>query len=179
MAVAVTATAVTKEATMLRSRRFMAVVFVLVLILLGLFLANETGTGIPDQVVAEANAYARYLRVTTKSDVVELRIVTAAQPAGFVSEMSKASYADSVYYGSTYSLRSAAEGALSPRVSGTRPGPFPPLNLWCVYLGPSGKPATTVVFIGEHHDIYNADYILHEAVDADAALAKVGCEPLR
>ena len=105
-----------------------------------------------------------------------MRIVRAGQPSNFIAEMSKATYADSVYYGTTYSLEGLpVDGSLPVGHPSNRPAPFPPLNLWCVYLGASGRPAAAIAFIGEHHDIYNADYILHEAVDAQAVLASVGC----
>ena len=49
--------------------------------------AQETGSGVPNQVTSEAKAYARYLAKSTKQDVTVLHIVIAAQPAAFVEAM--------------------------------------------------------------------------------------------
>ena len=53
-----------------------------------------------------------------------------------------------------------------------RPLPFPPNTIWCVTATAPGKELR--MFVAEHQDLYNAEWLVHEPV-ADAAWVKVGC----
>jgi len=155
---------------MLRSRPLILVVFALAIVLVALVVVGESRAGPPDAVYSEATLYISYLSPSGQGRVTIERIVRASQPWNFVRETSKATFADSVYYETTYGLASPAQAQAYGASRGGRAVPFPPLNLWCVQLSNG-----SIIFVGEHHDMYNADYILHEAADAEAAAANVGC----
>ena len=77
--------------------------------------------------------------------------------------MSQAVFGDSAYYQIDYSYS-------GKRGSGLKPRPFPPKEVWCVLLGrersstddSTGETTYAVVFVAEHHDLYNADIVIHE-----------------
>ncbi len=137
----------------------------------------------PDAVRMAAQDYAQYLNSPAQTSGGEQassaqqggasvrRISRAARPHAFTAAMGKASFADSVYYGTTYSLEELASRRLAgSTLSGSRPIPYPPTELWCVQLS-NGQ----IIFVGQYIDLYNADWIMHEPVDASDSAQKVGC----
>jgi hypothetical protein len=71
-------------------------------------------------------------------------------------------------------------------MDGRMPLPFPPTEVWCVLLevqplaeGTAAEHA--VVFVAQHRDIYNADWVVHEGETATsspalaASLSRIGC----
>lgn len=156
---------------MLRSRRFTVFAFALVTVLLTLIIAEERSAGAPEEVTGLALAYAAQQAAPAQPSLRLQRLVRADQPGKLTAAMSRATFADSVFYQTSNGL---AQGTPA---TGRRAIPYPARNLWCAYLGVGDQPASVVILIGEHHDIYNADYIVHELVDSASALAQVGCPP--
>ena len=151
----------------------MALAAAVIVAALVIVVAADGGPAAPEAVQAMADDYARYLSFSSPQPVSVQRIVRAARPELFVQEISKATYSDSVYYRTAYSLKQLAEtGRPGPAtIYGVRPVPYPPKELWCVQLSDGG-----VVLIGQHHDMYNADWVLHGAADMNAMVERVGCQ---
>jgi hypothetical protein len=115
----------------------------------------------PESVQSMADNYARYLSFSSLEPVSVERITRAAHPERFGQNMSKATYGDSVYYRTVYSLEQMAETGQPRPGNGGRAVSFPPKELWCVLLSDG-----SLVVVGQHLDLYNADWVLHEVVDA-------------
>ncbi len=145
--------------------RILAIVLAAVAIIAALIIAllAKGAATTPDAVQTMADYYAGFVSRSTPQLVTVERIVRAARPERFEQALSKATYADSVYYRTAHSLRQST-------IIGVRPVPYPPKSLWCVQLSDGG-----VIVVGQHHDLYNADWVLHEVVDADSTPARVGC----
>lgn len=106
---------------------------------------------------------ASHNRNTGQAESVQ-SLVRSSRPGAFTPVMSHITYGDGVYFGTTY----AANG--SPGVPGSRPAPFPPVDLWCVTLAPPNGPPRTVL-LALHEDLYVGAYILHEPTSESAAEA--------
>lgn len=143
-------------------------------IVLGIALAAYAAqpSGPPEAVQLRASAFANYVRVASGQNVAIERTVRAAHPGRFTQAMSKATYGDSVYYATAYGLQQLAETGRGGQrtISGPRPLPYPPKELWCVQLSNGDT-----IAIAQHQDMYNADWILHEISDQAAIAATVGC----
>jgi hypothetical protein len=72
------------------------------------------------------------------------------------------------------------------RMDGRMPLPFPPTEVWCVLIGMQPPAEGTaaehaVVFVAQHRDIYNADWVVHQGETAPfspalaAGLSGIGC----
>jgi hypothetical protein len=147
--------------------------------------------GPPDKVVTAVYGYLRYQESSSQQAAAVQQIVHAGRPQNLTLQMSKATFGDSVYYQTTYGFD--APGGLGSRATatpwprefssqrgGVRPMPFPPVDVWCVLLRQADK-AQRVVFVAEHQDLYNADWILHEPSaesqpELNAILSSVGCD---
>jgi hypothetical protein len=100
----------------------------------------------------------------------------AHRPSAFDADMSIKVYGDSGYYQTDVSY----EG----KNVGPRPLPYPPRELWCVWLEPAGVAdgAARVVFVALHQDLYGGDWLLHDApgpalsTECQAILEAVGCD---
>jgi len=130
--------------------------------------------GPPGIVEVQVQRYTNYLYSKTHQIAMVQKIVHAGLPTNFQPDMSQTSFGDSPYYRTTNNYNSPADW-------GARPLPWPPVDLWCVRLQLDVPTSTTVVFVGEHQDIFNADLILHEpaaqtAPELNAMLARVGCD---
>jgi hypothetical protein len=81
----------------------------------------------------------------------------ARRPAAFEASMSTKAFGDGGYYQTDVSYGGKSVGP--------RPLPYPPRELWCVWLHPAGIPdgARRVVFVALHQDLYGGDWLLHEA----------------
>jgi len=129
--------------------------------------------GPPDKVVTAVYGYLRYQESSSQQAGAVQHIVHAARPWNLTPQMSKATFGNSVVYRTTTNYDAPGGG-------GPRPLPFPPVDVWCVLLRQADK-AQRVVFVAEHHDLYNADWILHEPnaesrPELNAILSSVGCD---
>jgi hypothetical protein len=84
------------------------------------------------------------------------------QPGAFTAEMSRASYGDSWYFGTTYT----ADGTAGDPTS--RPLPFPAGDLWCATVAGGSTPHT--LLLAQHEDMYVASWVVHQPV-SEAAVA--------
>jgi hypothetical protein len=102
-------------------------------------------------------------------------VVRAHKPWRFTEEMTSGAFGDSVHFQTTQ--YSDTLGALR----------FPPDEVWCVLLERKGitveeAPPSIVVFVALHMDMYNADWIVHEAVGSRSSpgsrsiLSTIGCD---
>lgn len=84
----------------------------------------------------------------------------AARPWRFTEAQSSSAHGTSAHF--------LTEEATGPGLSAL---PYPPVELWCIRYG-SIEPSRTL-YLARHEDLYNADWILHEA--DDAVRQEVGC----
>ncbi len=147
--------------------------------------------GPPDKVVTAVYNYLRYQDSYSHRAGAVQQIVHAARPWNLTPQMSKATFGNSVVYQTatnydvpgSFGLRATATlwpREFSSQRNALRPLPFPPVDVWCVLLRQTDK-AQRVVFVAEHQDIYNADWILHEPnaeswPELNAILSSVGCD---
>lgn len=129
----------------------------------------------PDAVQIMAEEYVRYLNATAREAALLQRIAPAARPRAFGVDMSRSTFADSVHFRTTYSLRAAAEGRAAPPSHGERPLPYPPGEAWCAEIGGPGRAAPVVIVIAQHRDLHTADWVLHEPADAEKVRTHIGC----
>lgn len=143
--------------------------------------------GLPGDARAELNRYLEYQYGRSGIRPAAREIVLASRPGRFTAAMSGASYGDSPYYRTTNHYRgpTAEEqpGATSIHFfsESGRPLPYPPVRLWCVLLDLGDLAARRLVLVALHQDLYNADWIVHEAAadgrnaELNAALDTLGC----
>jgi hypothetical protein len=102
-------------------------------------------------------------------------VARAHKPWRFTGEMTSGAFGDSVHFQTTQ--YSDTLGALR----------FPPDQVWCVLLERKGvtveeTPPSMVVFAALHMDMYNADWIVHEAAGSPSCpevrsiLFTIGCD---
>ncbi len=146
---------------------------------------------LPSDGSAVLNGYLTFRSSQTFKRPALRRFVQAIRPTAFTAAMSGATYGDNPYYHTSFGSFSTPP-RLAPATgmpagaqsnSGSRPLPFPPVELWCAFLN-SGDPTTpAVVFVGLHQDMYNAAWVVHEPTGAGpgelpaATLSAVGCQP--
>ena len=148
--------------------------------------------GPPDKVVTAVYAYLRYWNSLSQPAGAVRQIVHAARPWNLTPQVSKATFGNSVYYQTTYGYNTP--GGVGSRATATpwprefssqrnavRPLPFPPVDVWCVLLRQAGEASPGAVFVAQHQDLYNADWILHEPAaeslpELSAILSSVGCD---
>lgn len=155
------------------NRTLLAAMTVLIVVLgIALVAYAAQPSGPPEAVQLRSSAFASYLNIASGQNVTIKSIVRAWHPERFEQAMTKASYGDSVYYHASYSLQVLAEtGRLGPTTaSGQRPLPYPPKDLWCVWLS-NGY----TIAVAQHQDMYNADWIVHQFNDQATTVAAIGC----
>ena len=129
--------------------------------------------------------YLHYRELPPRSILVQ-QLVHALYPWNFTPQMSRASFGDGPYYRTTVNYQAITQPAfpwttppLSPLAAlPARPLPYPPQDVWCAFLKSDDDESPTLVFIVLHQDLYNADWIVHEASrepDPELILARVGC----
>jgi len=124
----------------------------------------------------QADRYVNWLAEHAGQEWVVKGVATARRASAFEAAMSTKVYGDSGYY--------RTDVAYSRTNVGQRPLPFPPRELWCVWLEPAGVEggARRVVFVALHQDLYGGDWLLHEAPGPElsrqcqAILEAVGCD---
>ena len=150
---------------------------VLLVVLVGVIAAE-----IPDRVGLPVSVQTRldhYIAHASPREVATVRSVERAKkPWNFVEDRSQAVFGDSVHF----QVDSGSVGSL--------PLSFPPKELWCVLLeredtstgdALAGGAAHAVLFVGLHMSMYEADWLVHEAVgdtamDLKKTLSMVGCD---
>jgi hypothetical protein len=137
----------------------------------------------------ERAAYANELSLT--------QAVRTKKPWLFTPDMSAGTFGDSTYYRTSHSYRMPTptldfgSGRVIPGLGDpsrplsslrpARPLPYPPEEVWCVVLR-NRDSKSSVVFVAFHADLYNADWIVHEAngTPPDPGLSKatsaIGCD---
>jgi hypothetical protein len=156
-------------------RRFIFLALVaLLLAALGIVVLAEipTKTGMP--AVAQARL-DEYLATAYPAGGVQVLVAVRARRAGrFGRDMSGLVFGDSVYYQSDL-------GPAWTETDSLLPLPYPPREVWCVLLQDSTAatgPAARIVFPALHMDMYNADWLVHEALPGQVTaetLDAIGC----
>jgi hypothetical protein len=139
------------------------VLLALVLIAIVVAIVLPDRRGIPSGTQSALEAYLSYASSTRSQILTVDQVRKAAYPGRLNSSMSYDSLGDSAYYRTSISYTHDAP-------AGPMPLPYPPEQVWCalVVLGPGGatgdsQAARGVVFVALHQDIYNADWVVHEA----------------
>ncbi len=141
----------------------------LVAFLVAAWAASRSGLSANAQ--AEMDAYLGDQQAQFSQTISIVQYERAEWPWYFTPTMSDASYSDGIYYGTTHSY--------GGRYGGSRPLPYPPIDLWCILLEQGDRGAQRVIYVALHEDLYTADWVVHEpeqdrqALSAD--LARVGC----
>ena len=123
---------------------------------------------------AALSSYLRYYSSSHSGATVKA-IVTARSPSRFTADMSGLVIGDSPYYNTDL-----GKGGATRESQGQRALPYPPDELRCVLLGSSQ--GDDVIFVALHRDLYNADWLVHQAQDRwssealQAQLSAVGCD---
>jgi hypothetical protein len=145
----------------------------------------------------ELDRYLRYKNASPSAKYEMKAVVKASKPWNLSADMSKATFGESVYYQTDYrySVELPHQDTLG-LIAGNHPNgslmplPYPPEKAWCVFgesrinpdNSPDGAETTSLVLIGLHQDLYNADIIIHEtyAGSQDQVIEKIlesiGCE---
>ena len=147
--------------------RLLRILFVLSLPVAAMliFVVAENRSGSPSRVDTLAGEFVSSF---VDHGVTIQQYVQARLPQNFQAEMSKASYGNTPYYITTYRA--------NPAYPGQKPLPYPPNDVWCVRLKSANVTAPQMVIMALHQDIFNADWVMHEVIDPEAAAAAVGCQ---
>ena len=121
----------------------------------------------------------------------------ASKPWNLSADTSKATFGESVYYQTDYryGVELPDQDTLgliagNPPNGSLMPLPYSPEKAWCVFVesrissdnSPDGEETISLVLIGLHQDLYNADIILHETYAGSQdqkthkILESIGCE---
>ena len=112
--------------------------------------------------------------------------VRAEQPWNFTAEVNSLVYGSSQIFQTSVSYQDITveppqviEDPARQPSDGRKPLPYPPEEVWCIWLatGPDAQP--TVVFAALHSDLYNAEWVVHELPGAppQELLTAIGCQP--
>jgi len=142
--------------------------------------------GLPTGCQAALDQYLTYKNVSLGEGLSVKSVVKAARPGRLTQDVSYAVYGDSAHYQTDENYQEPANEAEATtlwQASGSRPLPFPPEEVWCALLERNtGEPQYGVAFVSLHQDIYNADWVVHEAgpdpfVSASTQVASdLGCD---
>ena len=138
--------------------------------------------------VAISRYLAQRMQVTGQPQRVASE-VRAACPQTLDASMSAATFGSGVYYRTTFSCA----GAPTPAPASVqtvqleldagdrlRPLPYPPREVWCIWLEPPEGTRRPVVLVARHQDLYNAEWVVHEPLSetdgASALLLALGCD---
>jgi len=149
------------------------------------------GQDFPADARGKVDRYIRY-RYSPSRAVTIQQIARSSVPSHFTPAMSRATFGDSTFFRTTYGYSAQAGIDLpgfptvtpgtsgSPSGGGSRPVPFPPMDVWCVLLKDTGQSSPAIVFVALHQDLYSADWLVHEpqgdAKEIADALSKIGCD---
>jgi hypothetical protein len=122
----------------------------------------------------------QYLAYESRAGVGEIRAAAlAAKPWNLTRDPGIVVFGDSVYYQTDLGTAWGEPDSLLPL-------PFPPKELWCV-LEQQSSPASeeqsySVILVGLHMDMYNADWLVHvlPGIASDPGvrerLSQIGCD---
>jgi hypothetical protein len=148
----------------------------LLLVMLVIAVAAE----VPREEALPADVQARleqYLAYTFPPGMMEvLAAQRAERPWNFGRQMSDIVFGDSVHFQTDTGPTRTQRANLADLY-------YPPKEVWCALLSTADEEqaSQTVVFVGLHMDMYNADLVVHEAPDdlSSQALAEllstIGC----
>ncbi len=134
----------------------------IILLVAAAWLLYKPGPPIAAQELLEGYV-ALHNRTASKSESVQM-LVHSGRPRAFTPALSRSTYGNSWYFGTTYTV----DGSLGDPAS--RPAPFPPTDLWCVTLAAPNNPPRTVL-LAQHEDLYVGAWIVHEPTSEPAAAA--------
>jgi len=127
---------------------------------------------LPVQAQARLDQYLAYAFPGGRTAVVAAD--RADHPACLTEQMAGPSFGNSVHFQTDRGGLDVSEGGLSPL-------PFPPTDVWCVWLKGEGPPAGQVVLAALHVDLYTADWIVYQgpadasSVEAWHLFSTLGC----
>lgn len=147
--------------------------------------------GPPDQAKRVVAQYVEYRTgVSLARQHIVPRYVHAGRPQDFTPALHMASFG-SGYYATTYDFMTPHAVALSGMITpgqladvgaghGLRWLPQTVADAWCVHLSDTQSPPPRVVLVGQHLDLYQAEWVIYEPVaqttaDLNAWLAGIGC----
>ena len=144
---------------------------------------------LPSEAQDALNQYIQH-RYSLSQPATVQRLVRSSLPGNFSAAMSRATFGDSVFFGTTYNYKVQPVNLPGfPTITltddwrsagGSHPVPFPPIDVWCVALKETEQPAPAVVYVAEHLDLYSADWLVHEPAGESKeiadALTKIGCD---
>jgi hypothetical protein len=158
--------------TLNRTARLLAALGLAVLLLIALWAWLVAGNlGSTQAWSAALNTYIGYKSRSGEGTMTVSAVGRATHPEEFARELSGATFGDSRFYSTDYTSGGPPHEA--------RPLPYPPDDIMCVLLQQGST--REVVFVAHHVDLYNADWIVHEAQGAPFAapvrnqLAGLGC----
>ncbi|HZY45026.1 MAG TPA: hypothetical protein VFF70_09785 [Anaerolineae bacterium] len=131
-----------------------------------------------DQVSSAIDSYLQYRAPRARSINSIQQLIPASLPGNFTSRMSKATFGNGNYFKSDFHSTHIPVMWL-----GQKPLPYPPTDVWCARLLPSGNSYNSypdIVFIAQHEDDYHAEWIVHDPAtetrqQLTADLAALGC----
>jgi hypothetical protein len=130
----------------------------------------------------ELDNYKRYKEAVVSSTLKTKLVDRGAMPWHFNRIMSKVAFGESLHFGTDYGY----DGKIIEGDSKSLP--YPPEAVWCALLAADPQSADSsysdpyylVVFIAEHHDLYNAAIVVHEVASDHISLLEslslVGCK---
>lgn len=146
---------------------------------------------LPSEARDALNQYVQY-RYSLSQPATIQRVARSSLPGNFAAAMSLATFGDSVFFRTTQGYQAQPANLPGfPTVTpdpngwrfssvGGRPVPFPPTDVWCVLLKETDQSSPAVVYVAQHQDLYNADWLVHEPVgdakEITNALSKIGCD---
>jgi hypothetical protein len=150
-------------------------------LLLLVVLVVAVAAEIPDGAVLPPGADHRleeYISYSFPTGTVTLLAAEqAARPWNFGEEMSNTTFSSSMYFqtdsGPTHTQRSNLSALY-----------FPPVEVWCALLEHKQGEGTSyaVVFLAQHVDLHNGDWVIHEVADDLASprfkqtMSTIGCD---
>lgn len=167
-----------------------AAVLIPLVVLAAIALANYK-PGLPAEAVTALNYYAQWR--TGRDSLAIQQAVHARRPQHLTIDVNTISIGAGDYFAraDVPEATAAITGALAATVTSNlrlpmgagadRALPYPPADLWCVTLQPTGNTAPRVLLVAEHQDMYVSRWVVHELPKAASApetvrlLQALGC----
>jgi hypothetical protein len=129
----------------------------------------------------ELEKYIAYKEHASPILITEQSAVRSERPWKFTGDTGYIVYGDTPYYITDNTYQSGRDSRFS-----RMPLPYPPEELWCVLLKMEPRYAPDffkyqLVFVARHQDLYNADWVIHEAnrppssPEIKQTLSRIGC----
>ena len=175
-------------------RRIIAITAMVVFFLglLGFFIATAIRPRMPAMAAEAVSMYLKSGSAGAGQPLILQHAALASRPDLFEPAFSSASVGDSLYFVTSRSFTPVVppdpRRAITPEAvggyghTGGRALPYPPQEVWCLTLVREGQAVPALAFAALHQDMYNAQWIIHEAA-GDAAtvalqkhLGALGCD---